>query len=92
MTLTPLVEHSGDIGSIILNEQIERRLTRAEAARFLGVRGYTVAPATLSKYAVVGGGPRYSKFGRKPLYTERDLLDWVAMKTTKPMRHSSENV
>ena len=66
-----------------------RRYSRAEAAKFLCERGFTVAMATLSKYAVVGGGPRYCKFGRKPLYTESDLLQWVAAKTTGPLRHTS---
>lgn len=68
----------------------ERRLTRSQAADFLAARGYTVAIATLSKYAVVGGGPRYSKFGRKPLYTPADLLAWINERTTRPMQHSSD--
>ncbi len=71
-------------------DECERRMTRAEAAGFLCERGYTVASTTLSKYAVIGGGPRYEKFGRKPLYTAADLLAWVASKTTGPRRHSSQ--
>ncbi|MDB5575297.1 MAG: transcriptional regulator [Bradyrhizobium sp.] len=67
----------------------ERRMSRVEASNFLNERGFAVAVATLSKYAVLGGGPRYSKFGRKPLYTESDLLDWVLTKTSGPNRHSS---
>lgn len=55
----------------------DKRLTRAGAAAFLWERGYPVAYATLNKYATVGGGPMFAKFGRKPLYTQADLLAWV---------------
>lgn len=68
----------------------ERRLTRAEAAAFLGERGYRVAYATLNKYATVGGGPRFESFGRRPLYRPTELLAWVASKTTGPRRHTSD--
>ncbi len=68
---------------------IERRYTRTQAAKWLQDRGYPIAVATLAKYATLAGGPRYEKFGRKPLYTESDLIDWVAAKTGAPVRHSS---
>lgn len=73
-----------------MNEVFERRYSRAEAAKFLTDRGYKVAIATLSKYAVVGGGPKYQKFGRKPLYTEAALLEWAKGKTSGPVSHTSE--
>jgi len=62
----------------------ERRLNRFQAADFLCRLGYRVAHATLSKYVTVGGGPEYEKFGRRPLYTEQGLLNWVRDRTTKP--------
>jgi len=68
----------------------ERRLSRAEAATFLTQRGYRVAYATLNKYATIGGGPTFEKFGRKPLYTESALLAWVASRTTGQLRHTSD--
>lgn len=68
----------------------DRRMSRAEAAEFLKLRGFKVAVATLSKYATCGGGPRYSKFGRKPLYTAADLLEWATSRTTVPRLNSSE--
>ena len=73
----------------ITNAPPERRLTRQEASNFLSERGYRVAITTLSKYVVVGGGPPYEKFGRKPLYTPSGLLGWVSSKTGHPQRHSS---
>ena len=72
------------------NDAADRRLTRLEAATFLSTRGFTVAPTTLSKYAVLGGGPPYEKFGRRPLYTERGLLAWVASKTGRGQRNTSD--
>jgi hypothetical protein len=68
----------------------ERRLTRAEAAALLTERGYRTAKATLDKLAVIGGGPTFEKFGRKPLYTEAALLAWVASRTTKPRSNTSQ--
>lgn len=73
-----------------MQTEIERRLTRAEAAAFLTDRGFRVAYATLNKYATVGGGPVFESFGRRPLYKPADLLAWVASKTTAPRRHTSE--
>ena len=75
-----------------MQTEIERRLTRTEAAAFLTERGYRVAYATLNKYATVGGGPVFESFGRRPLYKPADLLAWVASKTTAPRRHTSERV
>jgi hypothetical protein len=75
-----------------MQTEIERRLTRSEAAAFLTERGYRVAYATLNKYATVGGGPVFESFGRRPLYKPADLLAWVASKTTAPRRHTSEQV
>jgi hypothetical protein len=45
-----------------------RYLSRAETAEFLTERGYKTAPATLAKLAVIGGGPPFISWGRKPLY------------------------
>ena len=36
---------------------IDRRLSRREAADFLTLRGFRIAAATLAKYASLGGGP-----------------------------------
>jgi hypothetical protein len=66
------------------------RYSRRGASDFLKTLGYQVAPATLAKYATVGGGPIYEKFGNKPYYPENALLAWVASKTSAPRRHTSE--
>lgn len=75
-----------------MHPEPNRRLTRREASDFLKARGFQVEPTTLAKYASVGGGPAYESFGRRPLYTEPALLEWVASRTTGPRRTTSEQV
>jgi hypothetical protein len=68
-----------------------KRYDRPAAARFCTEElGCPVTKATLAKLAVIGGGPLFSKFGRKPLYTEGDLRDWVDSKLSAPVRSTSE--
>lgn len=48
-------------------------LTNAEAAAWL-----KLSPRTLEKQRVIGGGPRFRKFGRRVLYAMSDLEQWSA--------------
>jgi hypothetical protein len=54
--------------------------------------GVKRAPATLAKYAVIGGGPIFRRAGRIPLYSTADLDNWVAENLSAPMRSTSEAV
>ena len=47
-------------------------LTNSEAAAFL-----RLSPRTLEKQRVLGGGPRFRKFGRRVLYAQDDLTNWA---------------
>jgi hypothetical protein len=47
-------------------------LTEAEAAAIL-----RKSPRTMKDYRVRGGGPRFLRAGRTPLYTEADLRAWL---------------
>ena len=47
-------------------------LTNDEAAAFL-----RLSPRTLEKQRVLGGGPRYRKFGARVLYAVGDLRTWA---------------
>lgn len=40
-----------------------------------------VSPRTLEKMRVVGGGPRFRKFGRRVLYAASDLESWANART-----------
>jgi hypothetical protein len=62
-------------------------LTRSQASAYILERfGLVVAPKTLGKYATVGGGPAYSRFGRAAVYSAAALDSWVAEKLTAPRR------
>lgn len=49
-----------------------RYLTNDEAAEFL-----RLSPRTLEKQRVIGGGPRFRKFGRRVMYAVTDLEAWA---------------
>jgi hypothetical protein len=67
-----------------------RLLRRAEAAQYVHHNwGYPCSPKTLAKYAVIGGGPRFRKAGRYPLYHPDDLDVWVNGKLSAPMTSTS---
>ena len=48
-----------------------------DAAKFLGLSKQTLEKLRV----VVGGGPRYRKFGRSVRYTEADLTEWADART-----------
>jgi len=64
-------------------------LSRTEASEFLTEKGFPVAKNTLQKYATVGGGPLYAKFGNRCLYQESQLLEWAESKL-EPCRNTSD--
>ncbi len=67
------------------------RLRRWEASEYLKLaHGIEVAPATLAKWASVGGGPLYQKVNRTPLYPTTSLDAWAADKLSAPVRSTSE--
>lgn len=67
------------------------RLRRWEAAEYLKlVHGVEVAPATLAKYASVGGGPGYQKSLRTPLYPREELDRWAAKRLGGVITHSGQ--
>lgn len=53
-------------------------MRRASASKYLGERTDGMYNAgTLAKLAVTGGGPRFQKLGRFPVYTQEDLDEWL---------------
>jgi hypothetical protein len=65
-------------------------MTRDESAKYLTERGLPVSRNTLQKWATVGGGPIYRRFGNRAVYTEADLNKWIAQKLSAP-RHSTSD-
>lgn len=68
----------------------ERRLDSRQAAAFLTDLGFKIAPSTLAKLKCLRQGPQCELFGRKPLYTERGLLDWATAKA-RPAKDSASD-
>lgn len=52
--------------------QPQRYLTNDEAAEYL-----RLSPRTLEKQRVIGGGPKFRKFGRRVMYAVSDLDTWA---------------
>ena len=69
-----------------------RYLSSAAASELLTNNGYPVAKNTLQKYATVGGGPKYRRFGNRVLYTQDDLIAWAESKMSAPMTSTSCSV
>lgn len=67
----------------------KRNLRRTEASAYLReMYGIGCAPATLAKMVTMGGGPRYYKVSRSPLYPMDELDAW-AQRQLGPLRSSS---
>jgi hypothetical protein len=69
---------------------MKKYFTRVQLAEYLTEMGYQVSPKTLAKYAVIGGGPLFRKFGNRPLYTTEDGLNWAESKLSTPMTSTSQ--
>ena len=59
-------------------------LTRGQAAEYCIKQGLPVSPKTLAKYACVGGGPKFRKFGTmRVIYKVEDLDEWIERRLSK---------
>jgi hypothetical protein len=62
---------------------VDTFLTTDEASKAL-----RIPAATLKYWRWAGKGPRATKLGRRVLYAERDLIDWVESERTDSGRAS----
>ena len=59
-------------------------LTRGQAAEYCIKQGLPISPKTLAKYACVGGGPKFRKFGTmRVIYKIEDLDEWIERRLSK---------
>jgi hypothetical protein len=66
-------------------------MRRSEAAAYLSsICGLPIAAATLAKLASIGGGPRFHRAGRIPLYPSEELDRWAAERLG-PLRTSTSD-
>ncbi|MCA3456208.1 MAG: hypothetical protein IOD03_07530 [Methylocystis sp.] len=68
-----------------------RYLRRAEASDYLARRwGISRVPGTLAKLATTGGGPRFQKLGKWPLYSPAELDRWAQSQLGPAVASTSE--
>ena len=65
-------------------------LRRDRAAEYLLERYGAFTSGTLAKLASVGGGPRFRKMGRFPVYTRDDLDAWADARMSPPVSSTAE--
>lgn len=65
-------------------------LRRDKAAEYLQKNWGFGAVDTLASLATRGGGPRFRKLGRFPVYTEADLDKWARSRLSDPVSSTSE--
>jgi hypothetical protein len=67
------------------------RMRRSEASAYLlEEHGVRLAPATLAKLAVIGGGPAFRRDGRFPLYDLPVLANYAHVRVG-PLRTSTSD-
>jgi hypothetical protein len=67
-------------------------LRRTGASAYLReIWGLERAPATLAKLACSGGGPKFHRAGRWPLYDPADLDDWAKGVVGRARTSTSDN-
>jgi hypothetical protein len=59
---------------------LDTRLRRDATAAALEEAGYPTSPKTLATLASRGGGPKFRKYGRYPIYRWGDALAWAEAK------------
>lgn len=58
-------------------------LNRSGAAAYLKAKTGMYTSDTLARLACYGGGPRFRRMGRVPIYMVEDLDAWIDSKTTE---------
>lgn len=66
-------------------------LRRKAASRYIKeTHGIDIAPQTMARLAVEGGGAPFKKFGRFPYYEPDELDRWVISRLTDSRRSTSD--
>ena len=68
----------------------DTKLRRREAAKALQALGFPITESTLATKATRGGGPPYQLFGRIPIYTWGQTIDWAESRLSPEITTTSE--
>jgi hypothetical protein len=69
---------------------LDTMLSAEQLAALLSSMGFKVTPATLATLRSRGGGPKFAKFGRTPLYRWGDALDWAQSRCSPVVENTSQ--
>jgi hypothetical protein len=61
----------------LIPDEPDTLLRRKAAAAALTAAGYPTASSTLASLACRGGGPKWRRYGRYPVYRWSDLVGWA---------------
>jgi hypothetical protein len=65
-------------------------LRRRQAGEYLKSKWGVFCANTLATLAVRGGGPRFRKLGRYPVYETAELDRWAASRLSAPVNNTAE--
>jgi hypothetical protein len=68
----------------------EMLLRRDATASALTLAGFPTSPKTLASLATRGGGPKFRKYGRYPIYRWGDALGWARAKLSPLVGSTAE--
>jgi hypothetical protein len=63
---------------------------RKALAKALTDAGLKTAASTLATRATRGGGPKFRRYGRYPIYRWGDALEWAQSRLSRPVTSTSE--
>jgi hypothetical protein len=69
---------------------LDALLRREPTAAALSEAGFPTSPKTLATMATRGGGPKFRKFGKYPIYRWGDALQWAKARLSPAITSSSE--
>jgi hypothetical protein len=75
---------------IAIPEDLDAQLRRDATAKALTEAGFPISAPTLATLACRGGGPKYRKFGKYPVYRWGDSLEWARSRLGPVVSSTSE--
>jgi hypothetical protein len=79
-----------DLAMTIIPSDPDALLRRKPTAAALTEAGFQTSSTTLATLACRGGGPKFRKYGRYPVYRWGDALEWARSRLSAPVRSTSE--
>jgi hypothetical protein len=79
-----------DLAMVTVPDDPEALLRRDATAAALTEAGFHTSPKTLASLATRGGGPKFRKFGKYPVYRWGDALQWARAKLSPPVSSTAE--